>query len=109
MCLCASCKHTDAFAHQGFAGWPRGNPTGPAGAKREYAAHVAYAWKDARKAAGLGPVGVAFYGGGKRAAEVLAKTFAPDQAEPEWLNFDWENFDPRNAVFPEILDPARAT
>ena len=103
MCTCTSCKYTDSFKG-GFASWPRGEPKGPAKSRAEYAAHVAHNWKDARKAASLGPVGAAFYGGGKHTAEVLAQAFAP-APEPQWLEFDWENFKPRKRVFPDILPP----
>ena len=39
MCLCPSCKTTDALHDKGFAAWPRGNPAG-AKAKADYAVHV---------------------------------------------------------------------
>ena len=61
MCTCTSCEYTDSppnGATQGFAGWPRGNPTGPRRAQAEYAAHVAHSKIWGRSASGdisLGP------------------------------------------------------
>ena len=107
MCSCAGCKYTDSFRSKGFAAWPRGNPTGPGGARREYAAHVAHNFKDARKSASIGPVGAAFYGGGKDAARTLDHAFRPGQREPEWLEFDWEAWaeDGGKRPFPPIKNP----
>jgi hypothetical protein len=84
MCTCASCTYTDALADKGFDAWPRGEPAGKLSSERAYAAHVRHSWHGARKRAELGPCGAAFYGGGKLAAEVLARTFAR-QVDCDWV------------------------
>lgn len=63
-CRCKSCVATHGYldAASGFAAWPRGDAATPAEARKLYAVHTAFAWKDARKRAMVSTEPASFYG-----------------------------------------------
>lgn len=92
MCACIQCKTTDAYGLRGFATWPKGEQATPAEAKKLYAQHTAFNWKDARKRADLGGAGASFYGtpAGLTRAEVeatLSATFQQATTSPDLPRF----------------------
>jgi hypothetical protein len=73
-CQCQQCKATARYMSRPFSEWPKGAQATPGEARKLYAQHHSFAWKDARKLASIGAAGAGFYGtpAGMTRAEVAA-------------------------------------